>query len=123
VRAIRSIWVVFAFLLIAPAVALEPVPIACPLLTKEQFEAVAVDLPEHGGYGPVIIRQQHTPYQACRIDSATQDVHCETEDPGIMKVSINGAVTYLLIPDSAVAQIDTHEGKLRTCTMHAGKPG
>jgi hypothetical protein len=92
-------------------------------LTKEQFKAVAVDLPEHGGYGLVIISQQHIPYQSCRTDSATQDTSCETEDPGIMQVSINGVVTYFLIPDSAIAQINAHEGKLPTCTMHAPKPG
>src|ERR1700685_924416 len=123
IRALRKICAGSIFLAVAPAVAQERAPITCPLLTEAQFKAVAVDLPEHGGYGPVIIRQQHPPYQACQADPVTKDIRCDTEDPGVMEISLNGVVTYFLIPDSAVAQIDEHDGKLRTCTMHAGKSG
>ena len=38
-----------------------------------------------------------------------------------MQVDLNGIVTYLLIPASAIAQIEVHDGKLRACRLRAGK--
>lgn len=120
--AIRSICIGYLVVAVTPTTAQEWAPITCPLLSEAQFNAIAVDLPEHGGYGPLIILQQHTPYQDCSADELTKNVSCKTEDPGVMRVSLNGAVTYFLIPDSAFAQIDVHDGKLLTCFMHSGKP-
>jgi|SRR5665213_4354103 len=91
----------------------------CPTLTIAQFKTVAVELPEQGGYGALIIKQLHKPYQACQAGIANNDIHCKIEDPGLMQVSLDGIVTYFVIPDSAIAQMEVHDGKMLACSLHA----
>ena len=117
---LRATCTISFLFLAAPAVAHELSPVACPTLTIAQVRAAKVKLPEAGGYGPIFIKQQHNPYQACQADIAIKDIHCEIEDPGLMQVAVNGIVTYFLIPDSAIAQIEVHDGMLQACRLRAG---